>query len=216
MKKTIKILSYILTGVLLFSIFVLVYAGTTAIRKNEIVTILGKGYSVVVTNSMEPTIKVGEFIIVEEITYDEAYQMVVEDKDPILVYKSDRGIHIVHRAIDVDGELIMMKGDNPRAPIDSERVSESNLVGIVTKTTMFFGIGKVLVNSRSLIFLVAILAFVVLLVMEISSIYKQLKLRTEERMKADIEAEKQRFINEQKEALKKELEDALKNDKTKG
>lgn len=214
MKKIIKITTYLLTAFMLMIIFSLVYAGTKAVRNNEIVTLFNRGYSVVMTDSMEPTIQVGEFIIVKTISYDEAYRMVENDEDPVLVYKSSRGIHIVHRAIDISDGSILMKGDNPKASVDSELVTQDNLVGIVIGQTMAFGLGKLLVNSRSLIFLVAILAFVVLLVMEISSIFKQVKERNEMKLNAQFEAEKERIISEEKERLRKELEEELKKEDT--
>lgn len=211
MKKALKLISYSITGLLIIMSIIFIFYGTKAIRNNEIISIFGKGYSVVVTDSMEPTIVVGEFIIITKISFDEAYDLVEASESPVLVYKSNRGIHIVHRAVGVTNGQIMMKGDNPRASIDSEYVNEANFVGIVKSTTMFFGIGSLLVNSRNLIFLVAILSFVVILIIEVMSILKQIKEKNEKTILTKIEKEKSALLESERAKLRQELEDELKN-----
>ena len=211
MKKTLKLISYSLTGLLIVMSIIFIFYGTKAIRNNDIISIFGKGYSVVVTDSMEPTIAVGEFIIITKISFDEAYALTEASKSPVLVYKSNRDIHIVHRAVGVTNGQIMMKGDNPKASIDSEYVNEANFVGIVTSTTMLFGVGNLLINSRNLIFLVAILSFVVILILEVMSILKQLKEKNEKTILTKIEEEKSALLETERTKLRQELEDELRS-----
>lgn len=207
MRKTIKIISYVFGGLILTIAIAFIISGTRSIKNNSLMKIFGKSYSIVETDSMEPTIMVGEIIIVEEISYQEVKELLESGEQPNIVFINHLGLKIVHRAVDQDSLGIITKGDNPNiTSVDSTRVVESNLLGIVVGQTKAFGIGKFIVNSRSLIFLIAIIMLVIVLILEIRNVFKHLKDKKEEELNEKFKLEKEQLIEAQKQLLKKEIE----------
>jgi len=74
------------------------------ILKKDISTVGGYGMLEVVSGSMEPTIKVGDIIVID-----------VEDKDykigDIITFSKDNSF-VTHRIISLDGDYLTTKGDN--------------------------------------------------------------------------------------------------------
>ena len=66
------------------------------------------GYSVsyVPTESMEPTIHAGDYVLFREATFD-----TVEVND-IVIYRATSGRFIIHRVIEKNNEYLICKGDN--------------------------------------------------------------------------------------------------------
>ncbi|MDD5183188.1 MAG: S26 family signal peptidase [Bacilli bacterium] len=210
MKKIIKIISYIFLGIILAFAIAFIVSGTLSIKNNTLIKIFGKSYSIVETDSMEPQIDIGEIIIVEDISYQEVLAMLENNEQPIIVFINSNGLKIVHRAIDQDNEGIITKGDNPEITSnDPGRVTEANLLGIVVNQTKALGIGKFIVNSRSLIFLIAIVMLIIVLVLEVINIIKQLKVKKEEELTKKFEIEKEKLIEEKRQLIKKEIEEEL-------
>lgn len=210
MKKILKITSYIFGGIILSLMITFIISGTVSIKNNTLIKVFGNSYSIVETDSMEPTIMVGEFIVVEEILYEDVIAMIENEESPIIVFISSIGVKVVHRAIGQDSEGIITKGDNPRAPEDINRVVEDNLLGIVVNQTKALGIGKFIVNSRSLIFLIAILMLMIVLILEVINIFKHLKEKKEEELNEEFDKEKEQLIEEQKQLLREEIEKEIK------
>ena len=123
MKKISKFILYIFGGLLLVLAIVFIISGTRSIKNNSLIKIFGKSYSIVETDSMEPTILIGEIIIVEEISYQEVREMLDNGEQPNIVFINHLGLKIVHRAVDQDSLGIITKGDNPNiTSVDSTRV----------------------------------------------------------------------------------------------
>ena len=79
----------------------------------------GVGVSVVLSGSMEPTLSVGDLLIIKE---QSAYE-----KNDIVVYQSGN-MAVVHRLVDTDGEMLVTRGDANNiddAPIEKEAVKGS-------------------------------------------------------------------------------------------
>jgi len=210
MKKIFKIILYIFGGIILALAIAFIISGTLSIKNNTLINIFGKSYSIVETDSMEPQIDIGEIIIVEDISYQEVLEMLENDAQPIIVFINSNGLKIVHRAIGQDNEGIITKGDNPRITSrDPDSVTEANLLGIVVNQTKALGIGKFIVNSRSLIFLVAIVMLIIILLLEVINVIKQLKTKKEEELNKQFELEKEQLIEEQRQLIKKEIEEEL-------
>ena len=91
-------------------------ANARSLARNQLPMPFGTGIAVVLSGSMEPTLKVGDLIAVRQA---DQYQ-----KGDIIVYKSTHEL-IVHRVIETDGQTFITQGDannSKDAPIDLEAV----------------------------------------------------------------------------------------------
>lgn len=99
MKETIqKIFLIIIIFILLFTLY------SKFILKEELIKLYNTAILVVLTGSMEPTIKSGEMIIIKEQT---DYNV-----DDIVTYKEDRNFFVTHRIINKYENKYETKGDN--------------------------------------------------------------------------------------------------------
>ncbi len=91
------------------------------ILKKDISTVGGYGMLEVVSGSMEPTIKVGDIIVID-----------VEDKDykigDIITFSKDNSF-VTHRIISLDGDYLTTKGDNINNTED-DPISLNQILGI--------------------------------------------------------------------------------------
>lgn len=112
MKQTIqKIFLIIIIFILLFTLY------SKFILKEELIKLYNTAILVVLTGSMEPTIKSGEMIIIKEQT---DYNV-----DDIVTYKEDRNFFVTHRIINKYEDKYETKGDNNNLidePIDKDQI----------------------------------------------------------------------------------------------
>lgn len=112
MKQIIqKIFLIIIIFILLFTLY------SKFILKEELIKLYNTAILVVLTGSMEPTIKSGEMIIIKEQT---DYNV-----DDIVTYKEDRNFFITHRIINKYEDKYETKGDNNNLidePIDKDQI----------------------------------------------------------------------------------------------
>ncbi len=112
MKQIIqKIFLIIIIFILLFTLY------SKFILKEELIKLYNTAILVVLTGSMEPTIKSGEMIIIKEQTN---YNV-----DDIVTYKEDRNFFVTHRIINKYENKYETKGDNNNLvdePIDKDQI----------------------------------------------------------------------------------------------
>lgn len=165
-QKTLKVLFSVLS-VVIIAAAVFLFAETMIARsQNREVRIFGYSYHIVVTGSMDPTIKVGEFVTVKHT------EIAKVKKDDIVMFRSVDsasavyGQLVIHRvkevlSSDTNGVIrLITKGDNESATIDPFPVTEDNFVGIMTGKSVF--IGSLILffeNPSNWIFILFILAF---------------------------------------------------------
>lgn len=127
------------------------------IKKDKIVKVFGKSLLVVVTGSMEPTIKAGELIIISE---EKNYK-----KDDIVTYFDKDGYLITHRIIRLFDDSFITKGDGNNIEDEENSVNQIE--------------GKVIMHSRLLgfftMYLLKPLVIFYIIILIISYIYKLLK-----------------------------------------
>ncbi|MDY0210032.1 MAG: signal peptidase I [Acholeplasma sp.] len=208
MKKTFKIAMTVLTVFFFLSSILLLVMGTLAVQQNKYVKIFNHSYSVVGSGSMEPTIKTGEFIIIKYVSFDDVYQSVLDGETPIIAFKTDK--NIVHRAIRVDNGTLVTKGDFNRDE-DSTRVDETNFIGLITSHFMLFDLGNVSLNYKNGVFLIITLLLIGILIHEFINIVKLLKLKAESKELEAFEKDKLKWIEEEKQRIKTELEEEMKS-----
>ena len=163
------------------------------------------GYSVsyVPTESMEPTIHAGDYVLFKSTSFEE---IIEED---IIVYRSASGRFIIHRVIEKTDEYIICQGDNN--PIADEELIKSDMIigkyiGTVTILHIFSG-----GINQSIVYIFLVILFIILIVTQVASI--AIKSQTDALKKKNDQAlkDKELMLEEmRKQILAEELE-KLKN-----
>ncbi|HNZ50579.1 MAG TPA: signal peptidase I [Bacilli bacterium] len=205
-----KILIYIISTltILLFvlSIVVLI-AGSILQKEQKLINVFGYSYSVVATESMEPTIMVGDIIIAKQVAFEE-----VQVEDIIVFYSTEYQKYFVHRVIDKDeNNDYITKGDNPRAPIDEEPVTRDNFYGVVIKYGSFLSLGQLILKYRSLIFGVMMVIFLIIIISETITIIKNINEKNRIKLENQLEQEKLKLLEEEEQRIRAEMESKRKN-----
>lgn len=193
-----NIVSWILIGL---TAFILIFTAINVKNPGKM-NLFGYRIGVVGSDSMDPTIKKLDFIIYKDADFES-----VDDEQIILftyIGKEEKlkGQQIVHRVVEInpDGSL-KTKGDNPKASIDDDPVTEDNFIGVYVWHTSLFGLGRLRENGLNPIFALITLIFVIIIISSIVSIYKDIK-------KAKLEELKKKVIEEYEEQKKMEKEKA--------
>lgn len=156
-KKILSSIAFALS-VILFIIAISVFiVALKAKKENKPASFFGYSFSVVVSPSMEPEIKVGDFVLVKETVVmseiKEGDNVVFTSKDPTIA-----GLRVVHKVVkiaeDEDGLYFVTKGVNNPVE-DGYFVREDNFVGMEvfhsTALGIVFGFFS---RTENLIFLV--------------------------------------------------------------
>lgn len=193
-----NIIVAVITAIALaFVIYVMVCSS-----KGRAVNIFGKSVLKVVTGSMEPSIHVGDYIVVEKTDTDS-----LAEGDIISFYseQSDiRGLLVTHRIVgkEADGSYITKGDANPVS--DTVTVPQENIVGKYTGKARFFIWVNSFVNVRKLLLLLVVIPMLFISLYEAKTVVKigreaaeKEKLTPEEKRKAAmreaIEKEKKRL-----------------------
>ncbi len=182
--KAVKIIkrsvTVLLVGILVLLIGVLI-TNTVALSKNQLSSFFGYTISYVPTESMEPTIRAGETVLIKKGGFEETQ---VGD---IIVYKNnEENKYIIHRVTRIleDGTL-RVKGDNEytNPSEDNVIITKDNYYGKYVSTVNFLNL-KSLVKNKSFILPICILIYLIAVVSEGISIAKRIKAKNEEKLKA--------------------------------
>lgn len=125
MKKTMKILSNVLYGMMFLALLVMVLTVISSRASGGEPQLFGYQFKSVLSGSMEPTFKTGSVIAVEKLEDTKALQ-----KGDIITFKQDEQNLVTHRIIEVieqgEARMFRTKGDNneeaDRNPVLSENV----------------------------------------------------------------------------------------------
>lgn len=145
MKKVINIVETILQIMLIvIIIFNLISVISIKILKKGYPDVFGYAYFSVLTGSMEPTIKVGDEVIVK-VTKN------IKEND-IITYEEDGG-YITHRLLRIEGDKLITKGDYNTS--EDLPITKNVVIGKVILTIPFFGkIKYIITDYRFLLVLV--------------------------------------------------------------
>ncbi len=197
-KKTIitYIISFLCLALCLYITIEIISANSNKRPPN----ILGISVSYVPTNSMEPTIHTGDYIMFTRVGIDDVHN------GDIIIYRSEKSdIFIVHRVIEIssneNGKYLITKGDNnPSA--DSEKVYAHMVCGRFVTTLSFMGIFKGGINTN-IIFVILVVIFVLMIAMQVFSIVMKSK---NDKLKEEREKKKELLPGElRKEILAEEI-----------
>ncbi len=159
------------------------------------------GYSVsyVPTQSMEPTISAGDYVLFKSTTFEE----IVEDD--IIVYRSASGRFIIHRVIEKTDEYIICQGDNN--PIaDEEYIYSDMIIGRYISKVAILSIFSGGIN-QNMVYIFLVILFIILIITQLVSI--AIKSQTDALKKKNDQAIKDKEImleEMRKQILEEELE----------
>lgn len=167
LRFTATVLLFLLVFWVFFEVF-------NAKRQNKSPTFFGYSFSIVITGSMEPDIRVGELLIVRE-TAPESIEV---GDDILFVGQSGavQGMHIVHRVVekgtDEAGLYFRTKGtNNPVA--DTDVVRASGFLGKAVAHSVFWGkIFGFLADTKSLMMIAVLVLIVPFIIRQIVKIIR--------------------------------------------
>ena len=203
----IRILTLFLFGM---ALYIMVF-GTIAVTNNRLINIFGYSYAVVPTSSMEgdlpDSLDVGDMIIIRLMPIEQAQAF-----DIAVFYSNEHDRLIVHRIIEItENNELITKGDNVILP-DDELVTSDMFYGIVLTKVTALGVGNLSLNYRNVIFAIIIILLLFVLFREVRSIFKNMTAKEEEKLKNELEIEKKKMLDEQRQEM---LEMILKEQKEK-
>lgn len=146
--KVIKRILTIIITIILVTIFTYNIYNLINIKvlKKDISPVFGYTMLEVVSGSMEPTIHVGDMIIVD--TLAKNYK-----ENDIITFRDENGALVTHRIISLDGSKMITKGDNNDSP-DPENTTDQIIGRYVTKLN---GLGRIMAAFKSPMTMVLIL-----------------------------------------------------------
>lgn len=197
-RKTANIITtIILIAAIIFTAYVMICTA-----RNKVVNVFGKSVLKVVTGSMEPSINVGEYIVVEKVN-----ARTLRKNDIISFYSEQSDIYgklVTHRIIEIkkDGTFIT-KGDANKVE-DSIAVRPGKIVGKYTGKARFFIWVDSFASPKKLLMILVIVPTAIIFALELKSLAK-LGKKVSEAEKARSEERRQELIREAIEKEKKRL-----------
>ena len=198
--KTRTIVTYIISFLCLILCLYITIEIISANSNRRPPNIFGVSISYVPTNSMEPTIHTGDYIMFTRAGIDDV------GVGDIVIYRSDKSnIFIVHRVMeintDTNGKYLITKGDNNPTQ-DTERVYAGMVCGKFVTTLSFMGIFKGGINTN-IIFVILVVIFILMIAMQVFSIVMKSK---NDKLKEEREKKKELLREElRKEILAEEI-----------
>ncbi len=189
-----RVLNVILTLVLVAMIGFVAYVTMSAAR-GKAVSVFGRSVLVVVTGSMEPTLRVGDYIYIEKVQ-----PSALTEGDIIAFYSEAfdiNGMLVTHRIAEVcaDGTFVTRGDANPVD--DSVHVRPERIVGKYVGKARFFRWAGSFGSARKLLLLLVMIPTV------IAAIYE---IRTIANLGAKIHEEKKAAENERERAIREAID----------
>ncbi|MGM9970103.1 MAG: signal peptidase I [Anaeroplasma sp.] len=209
-KKISNIIGYIVSILCLLLCLYITIEVISANTSNRPPRIFGVSVSYVPTESMDPTIKVGDYVLFVQADFNDV------KVDDIVIYRANDGKYIIHRIIEKYDDYLIAKGDNNLIPDD--KVTKDMVYGKYITTLSFMSIfsGGI---SKNLIFFILVGIFICMLGMQIFSMFVKNKTdevkKTNEEQKNLLREELKRQILEEELAKLREENAKLKEKKDK-
>ena len=198
MKRIKGIVIGLITSILVLVVIFNVYNFVSInVLKKDLATINGYAVLEVVSGSMEPTIHVGDLIVID--TKDEDYK-----KKDIVTFYDVNGSFVTHRIIDIDGDKIITQGDANDSKDDA--INKKDIVGVYEFKIP--GIGIIINSFKSPFIMIMILIIGVLVCFLVS---------TDKEGKAILTEDEKEFLEfkEYKKNNKKEVVESVKKEEFK-
>lgn len=128
MKKLRKLINNISCVCLIIILISICYS--KFISKDEMITLFGKGFLVIITESMYPTIESGELIIISE---KKSYK-----EGDIITYLDQENMIVTHRINEINDKTFIAKGDNNN--IEDDECNIDRIYGKVIYQSKLLGL----------------------------------------------------------------------------
>ena len=189
-KNIVNVIGIILCVILIPILFINCFLIVKGIaNKNEVPSIGGNAPLIVLTGSMDPTIKAGDLIVTKKI---DAKDVKVDDVISFFDPEGNGSSIVTHRVIGIEidetsGEIFFRtQGDNNDIA-DMTPVSEKNLVGR-WEGTRFWGLGYVVLFTQSTVGIIVIIAVIVAGIFVYMMIRKRIQDKETDSLKAELAA----------------------------
>ncbi len=194
MKKVIsKVSSVIIIILLVLSLYSFI---SLRVLKKDLVSFFGYSMLEVVSGSMEPTISVGDLIIIN--TRDKNYQ-----SDDIVTFYDEENSFVTHRIIKVNKKGVVTRGDANNS--NDGEIDSLNIVGKYVLRIKGLGLIIAFLKKPIIILIVFVISS---LVCYISNDYKGEELELKKREKKQFEEyleDKEKFISKTKQNIKRRI-----------
>ncbi len=162
-KKNVEILKKIISVILIILIYNIILIFISSDNLNTGISLFGYRAYIITSKSMEPTINIGDVIIVKKCKENKI------NTGDIITFKNNNEI-ITHRILSIQENeeketLYVTKGDNNNTE-DVEKVSFSNVIGKSVLTIPYLGKAIMMVDNK-LIILIIILVTLILVFLKI-------------------------------------------------
>lgn len=144
-KIIIGLITIILSLILIYNIYNFV---NLKILKKDLSTLNGYAVLEVISGSMEPTLNIGDYIVINTKIKD------VKEND-IITFKDINGAFVTHRLVSINDNTIITKGDNNNT-VDEEMPASSLIGKYLFKIN---GLGKLMASLKNP--LVSIMIFII-------------------------------------------------------
>ncbi len=175
-KQIIKKVLLVTLIILLYNVFLIT---KSTLDKTNSKTIFGHKAYIITTNSMEPTINVGDIIIVGETEKNKA------KVDDIVTFEQ-AGKIITHRIVEIkqteQGEKYVTKGDNNEVK-DIDEITDEQIIGILTLKIP--RAGKIILLLEDKIYIILLLNLVLIIYINTKRVEEKKKMRREKKKNED-------------------------------
>ena len=189
-KIIVNVIGIILCVILITILFINCFLIVKGIaNKNEVPSIGGNAPLIVLTGSMDPTIKAGDLIVTKKV---DAKDVKVDDVISFFDPEGNGSSIVTHRVIGIEidetsGEIFFRtQGDNNDIA-DMTPVPEKNLVGR-WEGTRFWGLGYVVLFTQSTVGIIVIIAVIVAGIFVYMMIRKRIQDKETDSLKAELAA----------------------------
>lgn len=184
--RTLLILFIVLIS---YNIFLLVFSAKT---EKEAKYLFGFRAYVITTDSMKPTIKVGDIVIIQNV--DESK---ININDVVTYRLTNESERITHRILDRTEEIYITKGDNNRLE-DKDVIKYENIEGKVIYKIP--ALGKMFLKTESILYFVFLSLIILTAYLYNRRLIMKSKIRREKKKYADRLKDAQEIMDKQNES----------------
>ena len=154
----------------LFGFAIIIYVGIN-IKKGQAPILFGYSFMIVVTDSMEPTYKVNDFVVVKAMDDYNQGDVVTFYYD---INNDGKKEYVSHRISTIDDGTYIMVGDNPRYEGQMQTITKEDILGKVIGKSTFLGslLAVLILKNRQITFAIISLLLVAFIVYQFINIIK--------------------------------------------
>lgn len=179
MKLVKKLLTFVPTLLLIAGFALIIYVGAS-VRKGSVPKLFGYSFLIVITDSMEPTYNINEFIIIHE-----QNEYVVGDAVTFYYdyYENSHLVPVTHRIDEITDQVYTMVGDNPDYATKTQEITKDQIIGKVVGHSVFLGniFSSPILQNKQILFAIITILLVLFIIYQMITIFKLFKSKEEKK-----------------------------------